>query len=120
MSGNGQSVVGLGWISGGTAHAIQWNPPGPTTDLGSTFPGNSSRANATNFDGSVVAGWQDGDNGRQAAIWTSGVQSLLFDNKGEALFEASDISEADGWLVKIGFGEPRRLDPSQETSNGSA
>jgi uncharacterized membrane protein len=112
ISGNGQSVVGLGWISGGTAHAIQWNPPGPTQDLGSSVVGNSSRANATNFDGSVVVGWQDGDLGRQAAIWQSGVQTLLFDGA-DALGEASDVSGDGNWLVgQGGFGESWRLNRS--------
>jgi uncharacterized membrane protein len=110
ISGNGQSVVGLGWISGGTAHAIQWNPPGPTQDLGSTVAGNSSRANATNFDGSVVVGWQDGDMGRQAAIWDFGVQTLVVDGVGNPLGEASDISGNGNWVVgQGGFDEPWRL-----------
>jgi len=91
MSGNGQSVVGLGWVNGGTAHAIQWTSPGPTNDLSSTLMDNSSRANATNFDGSVVVGWQDG-NGRQGAIWDQGVLSLIVDNIGDPVGEASDVS----------------------------
>jgi hypothetical protein len=112
ISGNGQSVVGLGWVNGGTAHAIQWTSPGPTQDLGSTVAGNSSRANATNFDGSIVVGWQDTDLGRQGAIWNQGVQTLLFDN-GEAVFEASDVSADGNWVVgQGGFGEPWRYNRS--------
>lgn len=113
MSGNGQSVVGLGWINGGTAHAIQWNSPGPTGDLGSTVAGNSSRANATNFDGSIVVGWQDGDLGRQAAIWDMGVQSLVFDDLGNAVGEATDVSANGNWVVGQGnFDAPWRLNRS--------
>jgi uncharacterized membrane protein len=105
ISGNGQSVVGLGWINGGTAHAIQWNPPGPTQDLGSTVAGMSSRANAANFDGSIVVGWQDAsDGGRQAAIWNNGVQTLL-SNNGDPVGEASDVSSDGNWVVGgSGFG----------------
>lgn len=113
MSGDGQSVVGLGWIDGGTAHAIQWTSPGPTQDLGSSVAGNSSRANATSFDGSVVVGWQDGDNGRQAAVWESGVQTLVFDSAGDAVGEASDVSSDGNWVVGQGnFGESWRLNRS--------
>jgi hypothetical protein len=113
MSGNGQSVVGLGWVNAGTAHAIQWTSPGPTQDLGSTVAGNSSRANATNIDGSVVVGWQDGDNGRQAAIWDRGVQTLIVDGVGEAAGEASDVSGDGNWVVGQGnFGESWRLNRS--------
>lgn len=113
MSGNGQSVVGLGWVNAGTAHAIQWTSPGPTQDLGSTFDGSSSRANATNYDGGVVVGWQDGDNGRQAAIWDQGVQSLIFDNMGDPVGEASDVSGDGNWVVgQGGFGEPWRYNRS--------
>ncbi|MFZ5832172.1 MAG: hypothetical protein ACOY3P_18975 [Planctomycetota bacterium] len=113
ISGNGQSVVGLGWINGGTAHAIQWIPPGPTHDLGSTVANNSSRANATNFDGSIVVGWQDNRNGRQAALWNEGMQTLLFDNIGDPLGEASDVSGDGNWIVgQGGFGEPWRYNRS--------
>jgi uncharacterized membrane protein len=113
ISGNGQSVVGLGWVNGGSAHAIQWTSPGPTQDLGSTVVGNSSRANATNFDGSIVVGWQDGNNGRQAAIWDQGVQTVLFDSIGDPLGEASDVSGNGNWVVgQGGFGEPWRYNRS--------
>lgn len=109
ISGNGQSVVGLGWVNAGNAHAIQWNSPGPTQDMGSNPADRSSRANATNFDGSIVVGWQDNDNGRQAAYWNQGVQTLIFDNALNPLGEASDVSGDGNWIVgQGGFGEPWR------------
>lgn len=67
ISRNGQHIAGLGWIDGGTAHGITWSQVTGVVDIGSTVPGNSSRANAISNDGSVV-GWQDGELGRQAAI----------------------------------------------------
>lgn len=113
LSGDGQTVVGLGWVNAGSAHAIQWKSPGPTQDLGSTVMGNSSRANATNFDGNIVVGWQDNDNGRQAAVWNQGVQSLVFDNMGNPVGEASDVSGDGNWVVgQGGFDEPWRLNRS--------
>ena len=102
ISGNGQSVVGLGWTGDFRAHAVQWNEGAGLTDMGSTVPGNSSRANATNVDGSIVVGWQDADI-RQAAVWNNGVQTLLFDAiTNEALSEAAAVSNDGEWVG--GFG----------------
>ncbi len=102
ISGNGQSVVGLGWTPSFNAHAIQWNEGSGLTDMGTTVPGRPSRANATNHDGSVVVGWQDGDL-RQAAVWNNGVQTLLFDAiTNEGLSEAQAVSSDGNWVG--GFG----------------
>ncbi len=101
ISGDGQSVVGLGWVNAGSAHAIQWRQGGMTQDLGSTVPGNSSRANGTDYDGDVVVGWQDGALGRQGAIWDNGTQSLLF-NGVDPVAEAQDVSADGNWVVGLG------------------
>lgn len=102
ISGDGQSLVGLGWVNAGSAHAIQWKQGGMVEDLGSTVVGSSSRANATDFDGDVVVGWQDSDVGaRQAAIWQNGVQSLLTYN-GEPVAEAQDVTPDGNWVVGVG------------------
>ncbi len=102
MSGNGQSVVGLGWVNAGTAHAIQWKQGGSTQDLCSTVAGMSSRANATNFDGSVVGGWQDDSTGfRQAAIWQNGVQSLIT-RLAQPVSEVLDVNAAGTYAVGYG------------------
>jgi uncharacterized membrane protein len=78
ISHDGSSIVGLGWVNAGSAHAIQWTAATGMVDLGSTVSGSSSRANACNGDGSIVVGWQDSTTGfRQAAVWTNGVQELL-------------------------------------------
>lgn len=99
ISGDGTSVVGLGWVSGGCAHATQWIEGMGTMDLGSTVPDRSSRANGTNIDGSVVVGWQDASTGfRQGAVWVDGVQTIITDGGGSALREAQDVS-ADGVFV---------------------
>jgi uncharacterized membrane protein len=78
--------------------------------------GNSSRATATNFDGSVVVGWQDGNNGRQGAIWSKGTQFLITDGDSAAAGEASDISADGNWVVGQGSaGEPWRYNRSTDT-----
>ncbi|UOU96801.1 T9SS type A sorting domain-containing protein [Chryseobacterium daecheongense] len=95
ISGNGNVVVGLGWISAGTAHAVKWQS-GSMMDLGSIVSGRSSRANGANFDGSVIVGWQDEANGtRRGAKWVDGVESYITDNNGNLVGEASAVS-ADG------------------------
>lgn len=103
ISGDGLSVVGLGWLTCSPAHATQFIG-GSTIDLGSTVPGRSTRANGCDGDGSVVAGWQDSSTGfRQGAIWDNGVQTLMtFAVGGGAAGEAQDLS-ADGSVV-VGSG----------------
>ncbi|MHC4893051.1 MAG: hypothetical protein ACYTFV_06705 [Planctomycetota bacterium] len=74
-SGDGQVSVGLGWISAGNAHGTSWSATTGLVDLGSTVANRSSRANACDYDGNVIVGWQDGVTGfRQGAIWVDGTQ----------------------------------------------
>ncbi len=100
ISGDGSTVVGLGWVNGGTAHAIKWTQAGGTVDMGSTVTDRSTRANDASFDGSIIAGWQDGETGyRQGAIWEDGVQTLLFDNDGFEMGEVGAISADGVWAI---------------------
>ena len=114
MSGDGQSIVGLGWINAGTAHATHWRN-GKAIDLGSTVAGQSTRANAANFDATVIGGWQDG-NGRQGAIWVEGKQELIFKNNGSPAQEVFDVTEDGRYAVGLdigpfnGSGNPYRYD----------
>lgn len=106
ISGDGSTVVGLGWTGGFGGHAIYWKEDEGIVDLGSTVEGMSSRANDANFDGSVIVGWQDAEDGfRQAAIWREGVQTLLYDEEGYELWEAGAISDDGNWIVggDLGF-----------------
>ena len=96
MSSDGLTIVGLGWINAGSAHAIKWTAAGGVEDLGSSVSGRSTRANAANSDGSIIAGWQDSPSGfRQGALWTNGVQNLITHANGDRATEAGAIS-ADG------------------------
>jgi uncharacterized membrane protein len=104
ISGDGSSIVGLGWVTPGSAHAVQWRQSTGMVDLGTTTVDRSSRANATNFDGSVVVGWQDNDNGRQGAVWVNGTQELIFDNNGFAASEASAVSSDGTYVSGFQFG----------------
>lgn len=99
MSSNGQHVVGFAWTSASKGEAVLWKAGAPILGLGSTVSTRSSRANDVNADASIVAGWQDADNGlRQGVLWRNGVQEFLKDNDGVTLGEAAAIS-ADGKTV---------------------
>lgn len=99
ISGDGQTAVGLGWLPNGRAHAIAWNQSTGTVDLGSTVTDRSSRANGVNYDGSVVAGWQDDEFGfRQGAVWVNGTQQLISDADGQQMGEAYTVSDDGQWV----------------------
>ncbi|WP_027379740.1 T9SS type A sorting domain-containing protein [Chryseobacterium daeguense] len=105
MNPAGNTIVGLGWLNAGTAHAIKWTAQGGMTDLGSMVAGRSSRANAVNSDGSVIVGWQDeADGARSGAKWVNGTESYITDNNGDHVGEAGDVS-ADGNTI-IGSAMP--------------
>ena len=74
MSGDGQTVVGLGWVTAGEAHAFKWTASGGVVDLQPTF-GMSSRANGISSDGQAAVGWID--NNRRGARWKNGVLTTL-------------------------------------------
>ncbi|MCK6444876.1 MAG: hypothetical protein L6Q99_00645 [Planctomycetes bacterium] len=83
ISDDGQTIVGLGWINAGSAHAFRWTQAGGIVDLGSS--GASSRANAVSGDGVVVGGWDDNPtNGtRRPAYWlTPGAPVLISQSPG--------------------------------------
>lgn len=107
MSGDGQSVVGLGWVTPGSGHAFQWFDGVGMSDLGSTVPGASSRANGVDFDGNVVVGWQDSEVGaRQGAFWQDGVQTVISYNGG-VVGEASAVTPDGNWIVgHAGYDAP--------------
>jgi hypothetical protein len=112
ISGDGQSVVGLGWVDAGGGHAVQWDEGFGVTDLGSTVPDRSTRANAVDYDGTVVGGWQDSATGfRQGAVWVDGVQELITDGDGGASSEVFDVSGDGQWAS--GYGVGGFFDPGQ-------
>ncbi len=99
LSGNGQKLVGLGWIDPGTAHGFVWDQTNGIVDLGSSVPDRSTRANAVSYDGSIIVGWQDGITGfRQGAVWSNGIQTLIFNLDGSEAREASCVSDDGEWV----------------------
>ncbi|MDR4893008.1 MULTISPECIES: T9SS type A sorting domain-containing protein [unclassified Chryseobacterium] len=105
MTTNGNTIVGLGFLTAANAHAVKWDEVNGMVDLGSIVSGRSSRANAINAAGTVIVGWQDESNGtRSGAKWQDGVESFITDNNGNNVGEAGGIS-ADGNTI-IGAANP--------------
>lgn len=99
ISADGGTIVGLGWISAGSAHGIRYTDAEGVVDLGSTVSGRSSRANVANSDGTIIGGWQDSSTGfRQGAIWTNGVQSLITHANGDRATEVGTMSSDGVWF----------------------
>lgn len=99
LSGDGETAVGLGWLSAMGAHAVKWTEADGLVDMGTTVADRSTRANDVSFDGSKIVGWQDAVSGsRQGAIWDDGVQTILTAD-GTPLTEAIAISNDGNWVV---------------------
>lgn len=100
ISRDGKTLVGLGWKPNFLAHAIYWTQETGMVDMGSSFAGNSSRANDVSADGKIIVGWQDNQDWyRQGAFWENGNQTLLNDSQGIAVGEALAVSSDGKWIV---------------------
>lgn len=98
VSGDGSTVVGLGW-NGCAAHGFSWSVDSGMVDLGTLFVNRSTRANGVDHLGDVIVGWQDLSNGqRVAARWVDGVESLILGHSGQYNGEAYDAT-ADGSTI---------------------
>ncbi|MFV0140295.1 T9SS type A sorting domain-containing protein [Empedobacter falsenii] len=105
MSSNGETLVGLKFLTASQALPIVWNRKDGIKQLPSTFSGKSARANSVNNDGTMVVGWQDGENGfRKGVYWKNGVQTHITDAEGNLVGEALSVS-ADGNII-AGFNDP--------------
>ncbi len=105
LSGDGQTLVGLGWTGDFQGHAIRWSQGTGLVDMGSTFVGYSSRANTVSDNGTVVGGWQDTElDGRQGAVWVNGVQERIFDGDGFGVSEVLSISGDGQWVTGVTYG----------------
>jgi photosystem II stability/assembly factor-like uncharacterized protein len=113
ISGDGLTVVGNSWAGPGYAHAVAWNAVQGLMDLGSMYPGASTRANAVDADGTVIVGWQDFS--WKAAVWRKNLtggydpnQYLLIDPNGSPtdefnqIFMAQAVSGNGNWIGGMG------------------
>ena len=108
LSGDGRTAVGLVWLAQlCRAHGGSWDLEngGPATDLGSLVEDRATRANAVNFDGRIIGGWQDDEFGQRAgALWVNGVESPLLTEAGESVGEVQFVN-SDG-SVMVGNNYP--------------
>ncbi|WP_430402734.1 T9SS type A sorting domain-containing protein [Fluviicola sp.] len=81
ISGDGNTVVGNAWKTGGYTDAVAWNPTEGIIDLGTLFAGRSTRGNAVSNDGSVVVGWQDFNGPWKSAVWRKNPAGGYFPNE---------------------------------------
>lgn len=98
ISGDGKTVVGLAGYqdesitinSPAHSHAVAWNEEKGMIDLGSLYTniGRSTRANAVNYDGSVIVGWQDQRGPWYSAVWRKNQEGTY--NKNEYLLVDPD------------------------------
>jgi uncharacterized membrane protein len=103
MSGDGNTIVGLGWHNLCAARGFKSTSGGAPIDLGTLVAGSSSRANACSGDASVIVGWQDSTQGaRQATYWKNGQQKLIFGPAGVTLGEAGVVSNNGQWILGLG------------------
>jgi uncharacterized membrane protein len=104
ISGDGSTVVGLSYGPGGcysgTTRGFKWTSAGGTVQLPKldTFdrPG---RANAVNYDGTVIVGWDEAATGsRRGVQWRNGTASLI--KRGiNPVGEALKVSRDGQWVV---------------------
>lgn len=109
ISGDGLTVVGSAWVepnpnhSGLTTNACVWTEADGMINLGSLFSdiNKGTRAQAANYDGSIVVGWQDFNGPWKSAVWRKDVNGdylpneyLLLDPNGDPNDENNQLSEA--------------------------
>lgn len=82
ISGDGSTVVGLAYSSCSAANAFVSNPTDGTYLLPRMRMDRSARANVTNYDGTVVGGWND-NVGRQGIVWRDGMPEWVHDSNAD-------------------------------------
>ena len=103
ISGDGSTVVGLSYGNQGcgtsTIRGFKWTAGGGTVALPKfDAPRRASRANAVNYNGTVIVGWDDANNGQRRGVqWRNGTPSLIRRNN-LSVGEALDVSR-DGQYI---------------------
>ncbi|WP_114490974.1 T9SS type A sorting domain-containing protein [Candidatus Ulvibacter alkanivorans] len=109
ISGDGLTVVGSAWVepapgtTGLTTNASVWTAADGLINLGSLYAdmNRGTRAQAVNYDGSIVVGWQDFNGPWKSAVWRKDANGdflpneyLLLDPNGDPSDENNQLSEA--------------------------
>jgi uncharacterized membrane protein len=121
ISGDGSTVVGLSYgqagCYSGTTRGFKWTAAGGTVQLPKVDAfDKAGRANAVNYDGSVIVGWDDATVGtRRGVQWRNGVASLIkrgANPVGEALDLTPDGEMIVGAINSATNGQAWRYQPS--------
>ena len=106
ISGDGNTVVGLSYGTQGcnsaTTRGFKWTPAGGTVALPKVNSVlTAGRANAVNYDGTVITGWDDASTGfRRGAVWKNGAASLMLNNA-QWVGEGLDVTRDGLWVVGV-------------------
>ncbi|MFG0246393.1 MAG: GC-type dockerin domain-anchored protein [Phycisphaerales bacterium JB052] len=101
LSGDGSTLTGFYWYTGGRAHPSKWKTETGVTPLEVTA-GLSARVNAASFDGSVVVGWESTPMGPwQPTVWRDGVKMRIAESPGGST--AEDVSSDGNFVVGSSF-----------------
>jgi hypothetical protein len=108
ISGDGSTIVGSAWVEpnpsevGLTTNACVWTAATGIVNLGSLYAdiNRGTRAQASNYDGSVVGGWQDFNGPWKSAVWRKDANGnylpneyLLLDPNGDPTDENNQLGE---------------------------
>ena len=100
VSGDGSIVVGLAWLTNGSAEAFQWTAADGMVGLIGGQPAYSSRASRVSADGSTVVGFYGSQSfDRRPTRWTTPGNPELVDTLGEATATNSDGSVIVGGAI---------------------
>lgn len=110
ISGDGTTIVGLGYFSCAKFRAFKWTAAEGMIDLPlSDSSPRGNRANAVNYDGSVIGGWHDAATGlRRGVRWVNGVPSLMSEDPGYFVGETLGMNSAGTYLVGYQAGPDRK------------
>ncbi len=118
LSGDGNFLTGFYW-TGGKARPSKWSSGGGMIGLPVT-PGRSARVNCANYDGSVVAGWEERPDGAwRPTVWRDATKITLVDTPILCMVEKAN---ADGSILvgsTYNFQAARR-NPARWVWNGAS
>ena len=100
VNGDGSIVVGLAWLTNGSAEAFQWTAADGMVGLIGGQPAYGSRASRVSADGSTVVGFYGSQSfDRRPTRWTTPGNPELVDTLGEATATNSDGSVIVGGAI---------------------
>lgn len=107
LSGDGTTITGFyysNWSGPTRARPSSWSTVSGLTALPS-ISGRSSRVNASNYDGTIVGGWEDHGGPWWPTVWRNGVKTNITDNGGGGGGQVYDVSRDGTYLAGAEYQE---------------